>query len=240
MLHLGRLQVNDPRKLFVDERTRGSCVYCGAEPTTRDHCPSKVLLDEPYPANLPVVDACERCNHSFSKDEQYVACMVECAICGSTEPSEVTRSNVRRILAEVPQLAEQIKSSLMVDLLGDKTWIPDMDRVRNVVLKLARGHIDYELSIQERGEPDVFEVVPLQLMDEEQRAFFEDPEPGPLALWPEIGSRAFLRVLPSGDDIEGGWIVVQEGRYRYKVGQGFGNYAHLVLSEYLACRVAWE
>jgi hypothetical protein len=41
----------DPRHLFIDERLTGRCVYCGGRPNTRDHCPSKVLLDEAFPAN---------------------------------------------------------------------------------------------------------------------------------------------------------------------------------------------
>lgn len=44
--------MNDSQKLFVDIRPTGICVYCAAKPDTRDHCPSKVLLDEPYPANF--------------------------------------------------------------------------------------------------------------------------------------------------------------------------------------------
>ena len=70
----------DPRHLFMDERLTGMCVYCGAQPETRDHVPSKVLLDEPYPPELPVVGACEKCNASFSMDEQYLACFL--VLCG--------------------------------------------------------------------------------------------------------------------------------------------------------------
>lgn len=232
--------MNDPRKLFVDERCRGMCVYCGAKPTTRDHCPSKVLLDEPYPPNLPLVAACERCNQKFSKDEQYMACVVECALCGSVDPSEVERPNIRRILVEVPRLAEQIRSTMTLDECGGKVWMADVARVRSVVLKLARGHIDYELSIQLDDNPTVLEVEPLMLMSEERREFFENPESEPFALWPEIGSRAFVRLATGGDMASDGWIEVQTGRYRYKVGQVGGTYAHFVLSEYLGCRVVWE
>jgi len=38
----------NPCHLFMDERLTGMCVYCGAHPETRDHVPSKVLLDKPY------------------------------------------------------------------------------------------------------------------------------------------------------------------------------------------------
>ncbi|MGJ7488767.1 hypothetical protein [Variovorax sp. ZT4R33] len=232
--------MNDPRKLFVDERLTGMCIFCGGRPTTRDHCPSKVLLDEPFPPNLPVVNACESCNQSFSKDEQYLACFLECVICGSTDPSSLRRANIARILRSTPQLASQIQASMVVDLTGGKTWHADMNRIRNVVVKLARGHLDYELTIQELGEPDVAVFTPLARMGQDQRDVFECPEPGPAALWPELGSRAFMRMLPHGNTIADGWLDVQDGRYRYLVGQTQGNFVHIVLSEYLACRVAWE
>jgi hypothetical protein len=37
----------DPRHLPVDRRLVGGCVFCGGEPGTSDHVPSKVLLDDP-------------------------------------------------------------------------------------------------------------------------------------------------------------------------------------------------
>jgi len=89
----------DPRHLFIDERLTGRCVYCGGQPDTRDHCPSKVLLDEPFPANLGVVEACAECNDSFSSHEQYLACLIEAVICESAEPDDVNRINIKRILA---------------------------------------------------------------------------------------------------------------------------------------------
>ncbi|MBV7427241.1 MULTISPECIES: hypothetical protein [unclassified Acidovorax] len=231
--------MEDPGKLFVDERLTGICVYCGTMPDTRDHCPSKVLLDEPYPPNLPVVEACLACNKSFSLDEQYLACFLECVMCGSTGPKELRRENIKRILSKTPRLAAEIQSTVTVDENGGKTWHPDMDRVRNVVLKLARGHLHFELGVQELDDPDVFEIAPLSVLTAESREFFECPEPGPMAVWPELGSRAFLRALPLGGQMPDGWLDVQEGRYRYLVGQGHGNYAHIVIGEYLACRVAW-
>jgi hypothetical protein len=59
-----------PRVVF----RRGSdmqCVYCGEAADTREHCPSKVFLAKPYPSDLPVVPACEKCNNGFSADELY-------------------------------------------------------------------------------------------------------------------------------------------------------------------------
>jgi hypothetical protein len=232
--------MNDPSKLFFDGRLKGSCVYCGARPGTKDHCPSKVLLDEPYPANLAVVEACLACNQSFSLDEQYLACFLECVMCGSTKPTALSRKNIQRILSETPRLAAEIQSTLTFDGTENKVWHPDMERVGNVVLKLARGHLHYELSIHERDAPELLEIAPIPLMAPESREFFENPEPGPWAVWPELGSRAFTRALPIGNRIDDDWQEVQAGRYRYLVGQGQGKYVHIVIGEYLACRIVWD
>jgi hypothetical protein len=40
---------------FGDQRTLAYCAFCGGETGTRDHCPSRIFLDQPFPDNLPVV-----------------------------------------------------------------------------------------------------------------------------------------------------------------------------------------
>ncbi|HEY7769949.1 MAG TPA: hypothetical protein VIB55_17395, partial [Longimicrobium sp.] len=84
----------DPRKLFLDERHSLYCAYCGDVPSTADHVPSKVLLDQPFPENLPVVRCCITCNNRFSRDEPYVACLIECVISGSVDIDRVRREKV--------------------------------------------------------------------------------------------------------------------------------------------------
>jgi hypothetical protein len=61
---------------FSDLRLDAQCAYCGSFPESRDHVPSKILLDEPFPYNLPVVPSCNNCNNGFSKDETYFACAI--------------------------------------------------------------------------------------------------------------------------------------------------------------------
>jgi hypothetical protein len=227
----------DPRKVFADERFTGLCVYCGAEPDTRDHVPSKVLLDEPFPADLPVVPACQRCNNRFSLDEQYLACLVECAITGSTDPDLVRRDKVKRILRENPVLAARLAAARRAEEAGTVSWKPEADRVRNVVLKLARGHAAYEYSEPQLGDPQHVSFIPACAMSPERFRSFETLHAE--QLWPEIGSRAFLRAVVVGNEAfldDGGWCVVQEGRYRYAVSQ---TMVRLVLSEYLACEIIW-
>lgn len=228
----------DPRQLFFDERLGGICGYCGTTPNTRDHVPSRVLLDEPYPANLPVIEACKACNEKFSQDEEYVACFIECAICGSAEPNYVKREKVRRILLERPLLAARIRESRTKDNNGNLIWAVDINRIENVVLKLARGHLAFELNIHHFEEPDILEIRPIVTMSDEELASFESvPEN---VFFPEIGSRAFVTMFKSPEIDWRNWHEVQTQRYRYRVDQGLdGDKVQFVLSEYLACKVIW-
>jgi hypothetical protein len=75
-----------------------ACIYRGAQPGSKDHVPSRVFLDEPYPPGLPTVAACENCNAGFSLDEQYLACFLECVLCGSIDPAQLKRPKVKRVL----------------------------------------------------------------------------------------------------------------------------------------------
>jgi hypothetical protein len=229
----------DPRDLFADERFSGMCVYCGGEYSTDDHVPSKVLLDEPFPDNLPLVPACKDCNTNFSVDEPYLACLLECIIVGSTDPAMMSREKVRRILTKRPHFGVQVSAGRTQKDDGTLIWQPDLARVRNVIVKLARGHAAYERSEPRFEDPANVAVVPLLTLTTEQRQAFETPpeEHG----WPELGSRAFLRTVVVGWDayLEDGWQVVQPGRYRYLVAEG-PTTVRMVLSEYLACEVVWE
>jgi len=232
----------DPRKLFVDERLVGSCVYCGGAPDSRDHVPSKVLLDDPLPPDLPVVEACSICNAKFSLDEEYLACFLECVLSGSTSPESLSRPKVKSMFARKVELATRIQSCCRQGEDGGLIWEPEEHRVRNVLLKLARGHAAFELSLAQIAEPDEVRISPLATMSEAERDAFEKVAPGHIRRWPEVGSRAFMRTLdvkPYAGHADT-WVVVQANRYRYSVNQDGGVRVHMVLSEYLACSVNWS
>ena len=72
------------------------CCYCGTWADTVDHVPSKVLLDEPYPENLPVVPCCRNCNDQFSLDEEYVAVLLECVRWQTFNPKQFKREKIKR------------------------------------------------------------------------------------------------------------------------------------------------
>jgi hypothetical protein len=232
----------DPRQLPVDSRLVGQCVFCGGEPGTSDHVPSNILLDDPLPGDLPTVEACALCNGSFSVDEEYLACLLECVLCGTTEAAAVGREKVARALAHNPSLGERVRGSLRKSGDGLLVWMPEEDRVRRIVVKLARGHAAYELSLPQIEEPIGVSALPLIAMHDSDRTTFENAGAGSLRGWPEIGSRAFHRAAGAHPYAAqpGPWINVQEGRYRYSVDQDGGVSVRFVLSEYLACTVEWE
>lgn len=225
----------DPKKLFFDQRHSGYCAYCGNWPTTRDHVPSRVLLDEPFPDNLPVVPACDACNNGFSVDEVYVACLIECALTGGAE--KVSREKISRILKDSPHLAATIADAKQVDAEGSTIWQADQERVRNVILKLARGHVMYEVAETCHEEPEGWNCVARPMMSSEQLTRFEAVPM--FTVWPEIGSRAFIRAATGfGPFTQNGWEVIQPGRYRYLVDHGTMS-VRICLSEYIACEVWW-
>lgn len=226
-------------RCYGDTRNHGFCVHCGGPDETVDHIPSKVLLDEPYPDNLMVASSCRQCNNGFSLDEEYFACLLECVIAGTTFPDDLQRPKIARILRGNSSLRAKLQNAKSET--GDgPTWAVDFNRVRRVVTKLARCHAAFELNEPRIEEPSYVMVTPLMIMTDGERATFEDPDGG-CAAWPEVGSRAMQRLLIVGADVfQDGWVVVQEGNYRFQTGQAGGLVVKIVVREYLACEVAWD
>ncbi len=115
------------------------------------------------------------------------------------------------------------------------------DRVKRVVLKLARGHAAFELNEPQIGEPSDLNFRPLLTLTDAERDEFEASSGELLQAWPEVGSRSLQRTLVVGSvGYEPGWIDVQDGNYRYRVSQDGGPTVSIVLREYLACQVHWN
>ena len=241
----------EQRKPFADDRLVNGCIYCGAGEETRDHVPSRVFLDEPFPENLPVVFACSSCNHGFSADEEYVACLIESAIDGSTNPTRIRRTKISTILRRSPALRSRIEASKRSQ--GGNEWFePEQARMKNVILKLARGHAAFELETLCPDDPTSFKCMPLLSMTvAEQESFDEAHYPH---LFGEVGSRGMQRTLvvqaalQSADGsvsnigfLINDWVEVQEGNYRYlAIDDDHGISVKIVIREYLACEVKWE
>jgi hypothetical protein len=233
-----RRPIMDQIRCYGDERLVVSCVYCGNGPIeTRDHVPSRILLDDPFPENLPIVPACSACNQDFSLDEEYLACLVECIVCGSTDPRALRRPKVARRLAKQPKLAALLERAHSRTGSASHFCI-DEERVKRIVAKLARGHAAFELHEPQVDRPDSLMALPIPLMAQEQIFAFEKPPSSPI--WPEVGSRAMSRLVEGGDSAST-WIEVQPGRYRYLAAvTGGSTIVRIVLSEYLAGEAIWS
>ncbi len=224
---------------YGDSRILTGCFHCSAEADTVDHAPPKVLLDKPYPSEMIVVPSCYDCNNSASLDESWLACVIECVVTGEVEPARVSRPAIAKMLAHSPALATAMGGIRSVDENGT-TFNPDMDRVRRIVTKIARAHAAYELHEHFEHEPIAVDVFPLRLLSDDALHDFECLGGGGLAMWPGVGSRAMQRLVEGYPGDRPGWVVVQEGRYRYMAGIEDGHVVRMVLSEYLGCKVIWD
>ena len=85
---------------YSDERLRGAWVVCTEDHDdprrSRDHVPTRALLDCPYPDNLPVVYMCRECNSGYTRDEAYFAAFLSTVISGSSALAVRGRSGVDR------------------------------------------------------------------------------------------------------------------------------------------------
>lgn len=204
-----------------DKRQTSHCIYCGDLIETKEHVPSKIFLDEPYPENLHTVPACTPCNESFSVDEEFVSCFIEFLV-ANCDTTQIKRPKIKKVLAKKPGLIESF----------DVNDVSNIDKMKSIFHKIALGHYLYE-----RNEiPDRDNVrVSLGLVQDLEN--LEEFESIPYArLAPEVGSRAMHRMVVA--PILGfSWVPVQVGRYRFIVFEGG---VRMVFSEYLWCEVIWQ
>lgn len=215
------------------------CVYCGvAKGISRDHVPSKALLDKPYPDDLPCVEACESCNNGFSLNEEYLACLIECVLAGSADPEKISRPKIKRILQSKPLLRERLQKACRQ--VGEETFFEvEHDRISLVIEKLARGHAyfeDQELALNR--SPISLKVFPLQVLPLYVKSSFDSPQ----GFWPDPGALTrnggyTLERLIQNDCA---WIEVQPQRYRYSIVNGDLLTVRIVMSEYLGAEASFQ
>lgn len=229
---------------FSDQRHKAWCIHCNKalkpDATNKDHVPSKSLLDRPFPANLPLVLVCEKCNTSFSANEQYLVAFLGAVMRGTVNPELHEDTAARRILRWNSAMRASIERARKeYRTIGGETrflWQPDEAKLNKALTKNARGHIYYELGEPIFGEPESVWSRPLEHFGPEDREEFERSEmPN---VWPEVGSRLMTRMF-SGQDFDGSWIVVQPGVYRFNIHFVTPIRVRIVLREYLAAEITW-
>jgi hypothetical protein len=230
---------------FSDDRRKNWCLHCGGWLVNLDcnvdHAPSKSLLKDPRPENLPTVPVCKPCNSDFSKDEAYMVACLSAAISGTTDPAKQIIPSAKRILEKSEPLQVQINRSSSYTTIGGErrlVWKPDLERIERVVVKNARGHAFFEIGEPMMHKPAFVRIFPLECLSSEQRADFENAEG--LGFWPEVGSRMMTRLVTGEDLTEHGWVMVQDGVYRYVAMQTGMMSVRTVLYEFLGTEVYWD
>lgn len=240
-------------KSLTDSRLLGRCIYCGGPGNTREHVPSKVFLDKPYPENLPIVGACLKCNNSLSADEEYVSTFIEVINSTTVEPSEIKRVKISDILINKPALKERIKNSMIVDSFGKANFNVESKRMEKIIIKLARGHVAFELSQYCRYIPSYIWWGDINTLSKSQRDdFISDDLIGVLG---EIGSRSSRRLIviecllketnsnnfKKSNFVFNPWIEVQRDRYKYIVSEYEDNIkVRIIIRGFFACEVIWN
>ena len=175
--------------------------------------------------------------------------LLAAVLAGSTDPDKQTSLKFKRKFETKPALRERLRQSRAIINVSGETriiFVPEHERVNNVVVKNARGHALYELDRWMNWQPDHIMVLPIQPLTREQYGEFKGmPERTSLAGWPEVGTRMFMRLCYSLDtdylDIVGQWVVVQDHTYRFWVEDvGEGVLVRSVIHEYLATEVYWS
>lgn len=249
-------------KDYSDDRLKSWCIYCGgviANLTSNlDHVPTKSLLTKAlrergakYDSGagdefdyLPQVTVCKGCNSSFSPDENYLLCVLHAVKAGSLYPNPEAHPEAHAILKSNRHVVRSLKKGpdgqlLQLEKSKPFTLFPDIERVKRVIVKNARGHAYHEIGEPILAEPDHILVLPLEQFSPEQRLAFESAgSDADMAVWPEVGSRMMVQLLDE-QAMVGGWITVEPGYYRYSIDWSDGVTVKTVIWEYLATETRW-
>lgn len=225
-------------KNYADSRHTSLCAYCAAFETklTKDHTPSKVFLEKPYPENLHIVPACLDCNNNFSPDEEYLSYWIEIALFQQTG---IKTGRYKKAVRALDRNITLKKGVLEENLLNKNNILPlDEAKFNNIVFKLASGHSLFKQNIPQYNTPASIKWFYLQTLDVTDRHLFEQ-EPQ-MDIFPEVGSRTVI-VIDAYGCPRYSWEIVQEGTYRYLVASDENSIiVKIVFREFLACEVIWE
>lgn len=204
------------------------CVYCGEEADTREHCPSKAFLQKPYPADLPTVPACKKCNNGFSYDERYASNVIKCLASYYEANDMSVFESEEKDLKEIKEARKATKEFVKQPFFDE--------RLANVFRKLAICHASYEISTgyfskDWDGTPERISYVIKPFVRQQDWENLEYAEVIHDEILPEIGARAFRNIyvvqakmvsIETGTDallpmIMVDWVDVQDGFYKYQV-----------------------
>jgi len=258
----------EQRDLYVDNRimhrikynrdSYSECIYCGQKADSREHVPSRVFIQKPYPENLSIVPSCSKCNNGYSLDEIFLyLCIEKLKKCyyPDYEFCDETISRLKKYKNIADEVDSLIKNLENQGLLSINPYTLTDARINNVFEKLALGHAVYELSVGYKSDSwsgkcnsIYYKFLPNLSADEIEEidsCFILDNE-----LLPEIGSRIYDKIYIIKATLEEGrefslclldWVDIQDKAYRYTC-YVFGStiIVKIVISEFLYAVITFE
>lgn len=133
------------------EIIRGSCIYCGSlDGLTKDHVPPKRLFPKPRGPQV-TVPACNTCNQSFKKDDEYFAMAVALeAYVEHPSAFQVWEQSLRPMILRGQGLKRMLSQNILENnvVTPAGVYLPDRkairfrkDRILRVVTRIVRGLI---------------------------------------------------------------------------------------------------
>lgn len=226
---------------YYDARQDDFCVYCGnslKKFKTLDHVPSKILMDEPYPENLPKVNSCNNCNQSFSTNELYFSCIIEYLICQSTDIESFQRERIIKKLRQKPRIRSEIENKLFIK--NNLLFYPFDDiKFLEVLRKLLLGHLAFEFSIPTINQLERVEVKLRSEISDWDFQKFKDSQTIEIA--PEVGSRAMGAFLMNDYNLKNEWKSVDKNFYEYLVEQNTNEFTvKIIIRNTILIRGDWS
>lgn len=228
-----------------NKRFDSICIYCRTNvANSREHLPSRIFLDTPYPEGYSIVPACEECNGGFSPGEVYVSSFIDKlrnALSNNRIPlreKTISAINHDKDLARI--INEQIQTENEKIIVN---YEPEL--FSKILIKLAKGHLcqaqdkvfesDCSVECNFKLKPDLskdelyhFEELPLVDKASECGSDFTHS----LLIVEGIG-------LPSQIFVP--WNEVQDGNYRCLTYFEHDNYvARIVICETLFAEVLFS
>lgn len=132
----------------MKQNYRTSCVYCGSRANiTSDHIPPKCLFRERKGLQLITVPACDKCNNSYKKDDEYFRIYASADISRNEQGDKLWYEKVMgSTFSRSPKLRKNIVSSISEDVriskgavLRRKKLNLDASRINNVLVRIVKG-----------------------------------------------------------------------------------------------------
>lgn len=228
-----------------NKRFNSICIYCRTNvANSREHLPSRIFLDTPYPVEYSIVPACKKCNGSFSADEVYVSSFIDKLRRVLSNNKFTLREKTISAINHDKELAKILKEQIRIEngkILVD--YVPEPFVI--ILTKLAKGHLcqeqdkvfesDYLVECNFKFRPD--------LSEDEINLFEELPSTDKSSECGSDFTQGLLIVetlgLPS--QILVPWKEVQVGSYRYLTYFEHDNYVvRIVICETLFAEVLFS